>query len=212
MKKIFFILFFSGLHFSLFSQSFEGKIYFQKKSIADTVYFTYHIKDDLIRIDEYNRFNKLNKSVIFNISEKTIVALNPQKKLYTNIPAPKSRNSNDNSLITKSNNYRIINGYKCYQWRVKNVSKNTEVAYWVAQHEFKYFDELLRMWHNQDSNLDFFLELPENDGYMPMLSVERTLLRDEKLRFAVVDIQKINIDDGIFKIPNDYTAIDYNYR
>lgn len=212
MKKSFILVLSVFIHISLFSQQFEGKIYFQKKSFSDTVYFTYNIKNTNIRIDEYNSLNEINKSIIFDVVNKTIVALNPHKQLYTTITAEKNNKKNDNCLITKSQNYRIINGYKCYQWRVKNIAKNTEVAYWVAKHEFEYFDELLRLWHSQDNNLDFYLELPNVSGYLPMLSVERTLLRDEKVSMAVINIEKTNIDETIFNIPPDYKSFKSDFR
>lgn len=212
MKKILLFLIFSGFQIFAYSQNFEGRIYFQKQTISDTAYYTYNIKNGFIRIDEYNRMHELQKSVIFDLEKRTIVALNPHKKLYTHLAPPKTRNSNDAALIIKSNNYRIINGYKCYQWRVKNVEKNTEVAYWVAQHEFKCFDQLLSLWHSKDSNLDFFLDFPETKGYLPMLSVERTLLRDEKTRLAILQIEKEKIDDSLFQIPSSYKLFDNRTR
>ena len=33
-------------------------------------------------------------------------------------------------------------GYKCYQWRVKNLEENTEISYWVAEDNFMFFEEL----------------------------------------------------------------------
>ncbi|MCH7657168.1 MAG: hypothetical protein IIB05_02460 [Bacteroidetes bacterium] len=38
-----------------------------------------------------------------------------------------------------------IFNYKCYQWRVRNKEKNTEVAYWVFNDDFNFFNDLFKI-------------------------------------------------------------------
>jgi len=59
--------------------------------------------------------------------------------------------------------------------------------------------------------LSFFLKLPEVEGALPMVSIERTMLREEKNSFTVIDIDNIKIKDSQFQIPHDYKYFNAKY-
>ncbi|MBN2681231.1 MAG: DUF4412 domain-containing protein [Bacteroidales bacterium] len=187
---------------------FEGSIKCVQQSKVDTVYYTFYVKDKKVRVDEIN--NGIDNSLIFDLDKKTIVALSPQKKLYMNIPTtPYVDGENENFNIIKSNNSKIINGYKCYQWRVRNTEQNTEIAYWVAYDNFEFFEEFLKLWNKREKQFTFFLKIPDISGVFPMQQVERTLLRDERCRQEVVSVEKKEIKDDIFAIPKDFKNYDH---
>jgi len=205
-----FLLFFG---FSSFSQDFEGKIFLISNSMFDTLYYTYTVKGNYIKIDEFNKQKKLTKALIINTYNKSIIAINPSKKLYTKIPVPELQTESDDQGfdIIKTTNFKEINGYKCNLWRVRNKELNSDVSYWVAIEKFKFFDELIKTLHTNEKYLSFFLKLPSLEGAMPMLSVERTLLRDEKMSLSVLEVRKKKIKDTLFFVPNDYKYYDIKY-
>lgn len=101
----------------------------------------------------------------------------------------------------------MINNYRCYQWRVKNIDRNSEVAYWVLQNNFYFFDNLVKLLNQTDKIYEYFEKIPETQGFFPLLCVERTLLRREKFRISVVDINPQKIDKSNFNIPSDFKLI-----
>ncbi|MDH3382340.1 MAG: DUF4412 domain-containing protein [Flavobacteriaceae bacterium] len=195
------------------SNSFEGSIKFVQKTLNDTNYYTYHIQGNRVKLDVHENCNNctgLETSMIFDLEKKTIKALNPSRKMYINVPPkPYIEPSSKSFKIIKSNNNKKIMGYKCYQWRVKNVEDNTEISYWVAEDNFMFYEELLHLWNRSEKHAVYFLQIPDIDGYLYMLSVERTTLRDKKMSLEVVEIVKKPIDKSIFEIPANYQSYDH---
>jgi len=188
--------------------SFEGSIELVQESHYEKSYFTYFIKNDNVRIDKFDNDHNLIQSLIIKIKDEQVYILCPSKKLYTQIALSDSgKTNNDNFKIIKTENSRIVNGFDCYQWRVKNTDKNTEVAYWVSHSNFYFFEDLIRLLNRTDKTFEFFQIIPETQGFFPMLSVERTLLRKEKLRTYVVNINNKILDKSKFIIPDNYELI-----
>lgn len=214
-----FILFFST---NIFCQSlngvsysknqFEGSINLIKKTFSDTTFYVYYVKGQKIRIDIIEKSvssNSIDNYLLFDLEKKSIVAISPTRKLYIPLQTGKYKKAEDkNFVIIKSNNQKVVTGYKCYQWRVKNVEMNTEMTYWVAAENFTFFEELLKLWNRTEKHAIFYLQIPEINGFFPIESVERTLLRDEKMKLLVTGIKKNKIDDNLFKIPPDYKSYD----
>lgn len=191
------------------TESFEGKIDIVQKSCYETSYFTYFIQNENVRIDKFDKDHRILQSLIINTNEEEIYVLSPQKKLYTQINLTKKQSiESDNFSIQKTGNSRLINGVECYQWRVKNIERNTEVAYWVLQNNFTFFSELIKLLNKTDKTYEFFEYIPDTQGFFPMLSVERTLLRKEKLRTYVVNIDKQKLSKSTFEIPSDFSIVE----
>ena len=200
---------------SLYAQSkkFEGEIVFIKETLKDTSYFSYKIKGDKVRVDELDRNMNTKNYMIIDINAPIIYAVNPTRKLYTNMPihpwnydnAPQS-----NFQIIKTENYKYLNGYKCNQWRVRNKKEDTEIAYWVASDQFTFFQKFLRLINIADKNSDYYLRIPETEGIFPMLSVEMSILRSRKSKMEVININKKNMETALFEIPGDYKLFQKN--
>jgi len=194
-------------------KKFEGKIKFVQETLEDTLYYTYFIKDDMVRLDVLDNCKDCNATdnfMLFNLENNSIIAVKPSRKMYINVPPkPYVDNKDQNFQIIKSKNNKKIQGYKCYQWRVKNKVQNTEVSYWVAQDNFSFFEDFLRLWNRSEKHAVYFLQIPETAGYFPMVSEERTTLREQKMTLRVTEITKQNLDPTLFSIPKDYKSYDH---
>lgn len=189
-------------------KAFEGKINFLRETVYDTTHITILVKGNKARIDEFDTKNNLVSSRLIDMEGNTVIALSPEKKLYTNVPVNrKSVPSNNGLVIKKTQNFKEINGYKCYQWRVKDPQHNTEAAYWVINENFVFFDKLVALINRTEHSLTLYNAIPENDGYFPILTEERTLLRKKKLHIAVVDINESSLNPSLFEIPKDYMPL-----
>ncbi|MFH2096141.1 MAG: DUF4412 domain-containing protein [Bacteroidota bacterium] len=194
-------------------KSFEGSIRFVQITLNDTNYYTYHIKGRKVRLDVHENCNGckgIENCMLFDLDKKTIIAVNPSRKLYINVsPKPFSGKSTQDYQIIKSNNTKKIQGYKCYQWRVKNKSENTEIAFWVADDNFLFFEDFLQLWNRSEKHAIYFLQIPDTKGFFPMISVERTTLREQKMKLEVIEILKKPVDNSLFDIPKDYQSYDH---
>ena len=206
MRK-FYIFFIAILLFQFsYSQAFEGNIVFLKQTSVDSLYYSYHVKGNNVRIDELDDENNISNSLLVDLTTNDIIALSPSRKLYMNVqakPYVKADNS-DFEIIKNKNNKKIIKGQECYQWRVKNKKLNTEISYWVTKDDFDFFDKLLKILNRSENSAVFFLQIEGTGGAFPMQSVERSLLRNEKMRLVVVKFEKTSLDKSIFTIPSDY--------
>ncbi len=206
IRGLFFLIIASTVQCALFAQAFEGTIRYKNEGISDTAFVTYNVSNNLIRIDETNTKGTLTRSTIVNLGNKTVTAIDPLKKLYTDIyPRPSSQFSSSDFEINRTGNQRTISGYKCFQWRVKNKAANTEISYWVAEDNFGFFDDLLKTLPLADNQYTFFLSIPKSDGFLPFDICERTLLRDIKNKLYVLDIKKQPIEPSVFQVPAGYS-------
>jgi len=201
--SLFFIIFPSN---DLKPQMFEGEITLIKQTSKDTILYKYRVKNNIIRIDEFDENSKLKKYMLVNLNKEEIYTLIPKRKLYKNMsihPWQKNKNAEDYKII-KTQNYKTIKGYKCYQWRVRNKKENTEIAFWVTNNKFSFFNDLLKLLNRIEKNSIYYLTIPKTQGYFPMLSVERSLLRDFRVKLLVTKIENKRMDSSLFQIPSEY--------
>ena len=210
VKRIFIAIVLVAVHASLVAniRSFEGNINFVRESVFDTTYITILVKGHLVRIDETDRYQRLVSSQIIDLKEDKVIALSHNQKLYAQIAVTPQRAMGKNNLqVRKTGNHKDINGVTCYQWRVKDLQRNTEIAYWVMEERFDFFESLLQLLNRTEYSFALFKDIPGSQGYFPMLTEERTLLRKDKLRIAVVDISEKNLSKNLFEIPSDYKSV-----
>lgn len=191
--------------------AFEGSIKFIQETISDTNYYTYYVKGNMVRLDVHSNCSNCEEEnrLLFNIKEGSINALHPKRKLYMTLSAhPFVPVEDKNFKVIRTKNYKYIHDYKCYQWRVKNKEQNTEVTYWVVDDKFDFFDDFLRLWNRSEKHSKYFLQIPETNGFFPMLSVERTSLRDQKMRLEVLEVNKSELPEEMFLIPDDFQIYD----
>ncbi len=193
---------------SVFSKNFEGTLSYIKECGNDTSYVYWFIKGNKVRIEEYNRFHEISSTVLVDIEKEISYQISPDQKLYTPYEQNKIDLFADNNFqITKSNNYKIINGTKCYQWRVRNQAKNTEITYWVTRDSFSIYNKTILSLNKTDNSICFFKKIPEYQGYLPLLCEERTLLRDTRSKKSLIKITKKEVSNSLFVIPSDYKLL-----
>lgn len=202
MKKIYLSLLFSFVALIAWSQStFEGEVNYVKTTFSDTLYYTYLIKGDRVRINECNKYKTLVRAYIVNLKDKSIIVINPNTHIYTTID-PKKANDLSQMHIINTGNYKYINGYKCNQWRVKNIEQNTEITYWVASDNFDFYTAISKAAMPLEDYYFFYSALPtaKLKGCMPMLIENKTLLRATKSTLSVISIKAHPVSDSVFSI------------
>jgi hypothetical protein len=210
LRKMPFILAYTLLLMSIVgtrAQAFEGKITFVRETEYETSYFTYFVKDHKIRIDEMDKSKKLVRYMIINTQDNQAFIINPGQKIY--IPYSTIQQNNlpeDDFEIIKSENTKKIQNYVCTQWRVRNKTLNTEVTYWVAQDNFYFFENLLKVLRKSDNCSAYFLKIPGIKGFLPMEYVDRSLLRVKRVSFLAISLENKHLKDNIFRIPENYTS------
>ncbi len=50
----------------------------------------------------------------------------------------------------------------------------------------------------------FFLQIPDKEGFLPVLAVERNLVREEKQSMEITSVNQRSVSDKLFEIPKDY--------
>lgn len=207
-ESLYLILFVSIAPTVTGSGPFEGTITFIRKSYYDTTELHYYIKDARIRIDKYTPEGELLQTMLVDIEKKEVMAVDAGRKLYRSLHINPQRKTPDSAYeVIKTQNCREINGVQCCQWRVKNRKINSEITYWVTEKNFAFYSELLKLLRQTERNYQFFAQIPGNEGFFPMLSVERTLLRNERERFVVHEIRTKKLNDSLFYIPDDYAKL-----
>lgn len=191
------------------SNSFEGKIKLVEETHYNTNFYTYTIKNKQIRVDKYNQNHKIIQSLLLNLENKQIIVLSPTKKMYTFLDVSRNPNTpNENIEVIKTENSRLLNGKKCYQWRVRSVEQNTEITYWVSESSFYFFNDFIKLLNCTEQTFSFFEIIPDSEGFFPMLTVERTLLRKIKKQISVIEINQQKVNDTTFEIPKDFKKVE----
>ncbi|MEA2107222.1 MAG: DUF4412 domain-containing protein [Bacteroidota bacterium] len=192
------------------SPSFEGKIKLVEETHYNTIFYTYTIKNKQIKVDKFNQNHKIIQSLLINLEDEQIIVLSPSKKKYTYLNLSRNPNTaNENFEVIKTENTRILNGKKCYQWRVRNVEQNTEVAYWVSESNFYFFNDFIKLLNCSEHTFTFFEKIPDSQVFFPMYTVERTLLRKIKKQISVIEINHQKVNDTTFEIPKDFNEVEY---
>jgi len=203
------VLIFGLLIISLTSFAFEGEFKLLRQNLYDTSTIIYYVKGDLIRIEEYNINNRLIKSYLINQKDQKIYSLNSSKKMFKEIPYHQVKESiSDQSIkIIKTENTKVINGIVCEQWRARNTSKNTEITYWVSPKNPVLPAKFLSLFSTSNNIIDFYMSIPENNGFTPFYIIERTLVRNERESIKISAITSKPLADNLFIVPSGYKKL-----
>jgi hypothetical protein len=212
MRKYLTLFLLMGVYMHL--SAFEGNVQITRQSQYDTTYFIFHIKEPNVRIDEFSNNGRLIKSYIINLNTENVVALNPALKLYIEMPKKESQARVKQKFdIIKTSNYKVIEGKTCYQWRVRNRELDSEVTYWVTESDIEVMQKLYKILsatEKYSSILSFYMSIPDSDGFIPLVAVERNLLREEKQSMLITSINPRKVPVKLFQIPIDYKSVKFN--
>ena len=187
------------------SQSFEGIIEFKKGTATDTTSYVYYVKENLVRVDEIGgRSKKVEGSFLVNLEAKTMKSLNHERKLFMDQPTPSEPVIKGTCTVTKGQNVKNLQGYKCVEYIVTNNTEGTIITYWLADGKFAFFDKLLHQLNRKDKASVYFLQIPNTKNMFPMLSVQTDLRGKETGRLEVSKITKKVVDKTVFDIPKGY--------
>jgi len=190
-------------------QSFEGTIRLKQSSKYNTFYYDYYIKDQLVRVDKTAKSGQIMGSYIVDIHQLAVFAIDHKRNLYSRqFPTDMHLPKKDVEII-KSQNTKEVDGFTCYQWRVRNRKNNTEFAFWVSNEvpEFHY-DVLGDLLKNIDKAHFYYSLIPDKQNFMPLEIVERNLVRKERFRSEVVTIHPKTLDKALFIIPGNYQLLE----
>lgn len=212
MRKYLMLLLLIGVNMHL--SAFEGNVQITRQSQYDTTYFIFHIKEPNARIDEFSNNGQLIKSYLINLSTEAVTALNPALKLYIELPKIEGPSSLKQKFeITKTKNKRVIEGKTCFQWRVRNRDLDSEVTYWVTESDIAVMQKLYKILSTTEkysSILSFYMNIPDRDGFIPLVAVESNLLREEKQSMVITSINARKVPAKLFQIPLNYKSVKLN--
>lgn len=188
-----------------FMQQFEGEIVFAKESRLDTTYYSYYVKGNKIRFNELDADKNISLYLLVDLEKEAVTAVKPNQQLYSPLKIRPKNQVADELKIIKTPNSKVIKGYTCYQWRVINKAKDTEVAYWVAKDGFAFFEDVLRLLDRSEETLNYFISIPGNEGYFPFEVTERSILREFKSKHQAISVTRNSLSNDLFEIPTSYS-------
>lgn len=206
MAKLFLLFITVLMAITVSSQNFEGEITFQRMSDNDTLYFTYFIKYNFVRVDEFSKDKSVQSSLIINLEDSSLIAISPARKMYMYMPVqPFYSKKSDDIFIDKSDETKSMFEYDCNKWTVESTSLNTVVEYFVANDDFNFLIPFLNITNRTEKSAEFFLYIMDNEGYFPMKSIEKPINGNgQKLILEVTNIAKKKLNQDLFNVPSDY--------
>lgn len=189
------------------AQRFEGTIGFTKNIGPVTAKYTYHVKDDMIRVEELDELGEIQGIMIVNTTSNTVVALSPERKMYIDVPNRRKTNQTDTDVKTTGKT-QTINGYDCEEWLVKSPEDGREVSYWVATKNFDFFLPMLKTLNRKDKMALYYMDLPNAAGSFPMKGTEVKSDGMELTRLEVDLVKNEALSAELFEIPSDYSKFE----
>ena len=204
IQKLLAIGLFTVASISAFAQGFEGSIYFTKSNMVDVTQYAYHVKGNMVRIDEMMEGgDKLVATLLVNLDNGEMTALSHERNLYMNRPNKNDAvETVDGAEIIEGQLKRSFYGINCSQVRVKNKAADREVMYWVSDDaSYAFFPKLLKILKRKDNFSTYYLSIPNVGNKLPLMAQENTLLREKKGFLQVDKLEKKKLDDSLFKVP-----------
>jgi disulfide oxidoreductase YuzD len=78
-----------------------------------------------------------------------------------------------------------------------------------SKKRFDFFIKLIDILGSTENTSEFYRHIPDSQGFFPMLAVQRTMVRDERMRTKVVEIAPKNINSMLFEVPASYKLYVY---
>jgi hypothetical protein len=189
------------------SEPFQGTIKFTKTIGPVTANYVYYVKGDKVRVEEIGENGEVQGIMIVDTKANTVKALSPERQMY--IDVPNKRPARDTEVyVQKTGNTQEINGYKCTEVKVTGKTDGREVTFWCADDQFDFFMPMLETLNRKDKLAVYFMNVPDLDGFFPMLGVEKKTDGMELSKLQVVDMNKTTLADNLFEIPEGYSKFE----
>ena len=194
--------------FKLFAQPFEGEIGFTQKTKSETITYRYHIKDEKVRVEEFDGENKLIAFIVLNLNSFDAVLFNIERKLYVDLEKNNTELFKVKGVeIVMGDSTKRILGYDCKQVVVKNKKEKKEVIYYNCKDNFSFFKGLLITLNRRDLPSVYFQQLPDINDVFPFLAVEKDSDGNVIKTFEVTDVVNKKVDINLFEIPMGYSKL-----
>lgn len=189
------------------AQRFEGSIGFTKNIGPVTANYIYHVKDDMIRVEELDETGTIQGIMLVDTKKNTVVALSPERKMYIDVPN-RRKSSDTPTQVSPTGKTQKINGYECEEWLVNSDEDGRKVSYWVAKNDFDFFVPMLKTLNRKDKMALYYMSLPNADGTFPMKGTEVKSDGMELTRLEVTKVEKSALSADMFEIPEGYTKFE----
>ena len=189
------------------AQRFEGSIGFTKNRGPVTANYIYHVKDDMIRVEELDETGTIQGIMLVDTKKNTVVALSPERKMYIDVPN-RRKSSDSPTQVSPTGKTQKINGYECEEWLVNSDEDGRKVSYWVAKNDFDFFVPMLKTLNRKDKMALYYMSLPNADGTFPMKGTEVKSDGMELTRLEATKVEKSALSADMFKIPEGYTKFE----
>lgn len=191
---------------AVFGQSFEGVIEFKKMTGNDTTGYVYYIKGNNVRIDEIGaRSKKVEGSFLIDTKAGTMKFLSHDRKTWGEHKSGAAPAVGGKPVITKTTNVKMLHGYKCTEYVVKNADENASISFWIASGKFNFFKPMLKLLNRKEKFATYYPLLPVKDGAFAMLAVQSDNTGKETGRLEVTRLEKKTVDASLFAVPKDYS-------
>jgi len=192
---------------SSFAQ-FKGEIRFTKHTGSFEVEYRYQVKGDKIRVEEIGDEGKVEGIQLMDLKEKKVYALSPERKLYMDAPNRRPANK-PNVDIKKTGKSKEILGKKCTEIIVTCKDLDRKIVYWVTKGDFEFFKPMLITLNRKENQSIFFLQIPDMDGYFPMMSTEYALSTGKMIsELKATKVESKDIAATRFEIPDGYSKFE----
>ncbi len=187
------------------AQDFEGLVKFKVTYEGDASELEYKIKDGKFRMEspEGNMGGG-----IFLMDDKAMYVIMPGQKMYIEMPKDMPEvDSDDESSYdemiepVRTGETKMILGHEAEKWIINDEEEDIEM--WVAKDLGKFVMMNSPM---QEEKPAWYKEI-EDDGFFPMLVINKDKSGNETGRFEVTELIKQNLSDDLFKVPAGYTKM-----
>lgn len=185
--------------------AFEGTIEFLQTNGIDTSYYTYYVKGDKVKLENFDPVSKnIEGAFLVDLAAKKMTTISPVRKIYFDQPSGTPVKPSGTVKVDKTAKKQTIQGYNCSETVATDEAEGVSIHYWMAPGHFNFFIGTLQILNRKDKSSEYFLQIPQTAGMFPMLSTEEDLKGNKKNILKVLKIEKKELKDDTFNIPFGY--------
>jgi hypothetical protein len=91
---------------------------------------------------------------------------------------------------------------------VSGKNDGREVTYWAADDDFDFLVPMLETLNRKDKLAVYFMNIPDLEGFFPMVGVERKDDGVELTKLQVKEVKKTDLSNDLFDIPSEYSKFE----
>jgi len=207
MKSLFFLLFLINSLITIGQEDFRGKISWKIERGKETFYREVYVKNDSIKIEEWNKLTPRNKSIIIlDLKAGNANILSNERKTYLVIqPQNETQEKIDFTFKTDEEVDSLMN-LSITKWRVDAYNLSRSSSYWFSAANFIFYRKMLELLPDKNFLEKQFLQLPISQEVMPIKAEYFNINKSQITSMEVIQIENSTLPDLTFKIPKGYRA------